>query len=999
MPAISPDGSTLLFSWQGDIWSVPRDGGTARRLTVNPAVETAPKWTPDGSRIVFASTRYGAANLFSMNPDGTGIQRLTYDSAASFPTCVSPDGKTIFGQTAAFSGGRPDLFRIPIGGGDLVRLTDHPLEQKYFASVTPDGKSVVYNRGAYGVTAWKKPGVHSSALPAIWIADNTVPLSHNRRITKDDSTNMFPLVGVDGSITFVSNRSGWPNLWRMKLDGSGAKQLTQHVDGTMRDPAMTPDGRYVVYEFESDLYLWDAKSGQTKKLAIQVPDDARSNSTVELNLANGVTDYAVAPDGKRAVVAIRGQLFLMPEKGGVTRRLAPNSGIDYEPEFIDAHSLLFARSDSGKRDLATVNVDGVVKPFLSDPQVDLTHARLSPDGKTVAFHHGLTAISAVPTVGGDVRQLVKGNFVDALTGPEAFSWSPDSKYLVVAKPTDRGTNVTLVNVETGVATVVAWASHGTSIPRFLPNGRGVYFTADEYGTKADLFVVDLLPDEPTFAEDELDKIDAPKPKKSDVRIEFVAAGIERRMRRLTANGAADPMAAPDSKHIWASVEGHLVSIPVAGGPAAPVVGESGPALEPKLVQGKLYFLTAEKLQSIAIANGAVEAHAFSASTRIDLKEEDRALFDEIWWAMDRLYYDDQFHGKNWVAIKAKYSKIVPACFDRTDFYNLMGEMMEELDSSHLGSTAPMGDPTPNPDRTGYLGIDLDPAALDARGERIVASVLAGSPADNPVSRLKVGDKILAVNGIKLDQRQTLAWNLNETSGKRVTLTIDRGGKTMDVVIKPGLPNERSRDEYVGWVEAERARVDQLSNGQIAYFHIEAMSDDSFDLFLRQIRTQTPGKKAAIVDVRYNGGGSTSHKVLGVLIKTPWLIRTTRGPEGIRLSENIYRGDSLELPSALLFNSSSFSNAEIMGEGFRQLKRGPIVGEKTPGYVIGTGAYRLWDGGFIRMPMIGCYTVDGQPLENVGRKPDYEVPYDPDAWTAGRDPQLERAVQELMKAIK
>jgi C-terminal processing protease CtpA/Prc len=240
--------------------------------------------------------------------------------------------------------------------------------------------------------------------------------------------------------------------------------------------------------------------------------------------------------------------------------------------------------------------------------------------------------------------------------------------------------------------------------------------------------------------------------------------------------------------------------------------------------------------------------------------------------------------------------------------------------------------------------------------------------------------------------------LNHKAGHKVILTIQRGSASVDVSIKPANPAVQGALEYQAWIDQERALVDKLSNGKVGYMHVAAMDQRSFDLFLREIRTQSVGKEAMLIDVRYNGGGDTAHKLLGVLIKTPWLIRTTRGAEGLKVSENILRGDSLELPTGLLFNSYSFSNAEIMGEGFRQLKRGPIVGERTPGYVIGTGAISLWDGGAVRLPAIGVYAVNGQELENNGRKPDFEVPFDPNTWSQGRDVQLEKAVDEVLKTV-
>ena len=411
---------------------------------------------------------------------------------------------------------------------------------------------------------------------------------------------------------------------------------------------------------------------------------------------------------------------------------------------------------------------------------------------------------------------------------------------------------------------------------------------------------------------------------------------------------------------------------------------------------KLYVIGGGKLAAYAFEKGTPSPIPFSATLPIEARTEEQALFREIWWGLDRLYYDPNMHGKAWSKIRDKFALILPYVSDRSDFYDLMGEMMEELDSSHLGATAPSGDPGGS-DSTAYLGVEFDPVVLAHRGAYVVSRVMPGSPAAQPASLLKVGDELRSIDGKGMGG-DPIASMLNKKSGKKVTLAIMRSGRSLSLAIKP-LPALAQRGlEYEAWVDYQRAETDRLSGGKLAYFHIASMDDPSFELFLRQIRTLAPGKQGAIIDVRYNGGGFTSHKLLGVLIKTPWLIRTTRGPDGLKLSENIYRGDSLELPTALLMNTASFSNAEIMGEGFRQLKRGPLVGERTPGYVIGTGSMSLWDGGAIRMPVIGAYAVNGENLERNGRKPDFNVWFDPNAWIQGRDLQLEKAVEELMKSL-
>lgn len=992
-PAPSPDGKWVVFSWQGDLWKVAAAGGRAERLTVHSANDYYPRFTPDGSRIVFASNRFGSVDVFSMKADGTDLKRLTFDSGSEIPTGISPDGTTVYGHTNAF--GDMDLFRVPITGGDLVRITNHPLEKEYNASVSADGSRVYYNRGSYGPASWKKPGVMSSGLGDVWVADNTVPLTNHKVVMKSEANELMPQVGGSGELVYQSNASGWPNLYL------GKKKLTNHTDGTVRFPQINTGKTMVAYEFNSEIWVYDLAKGTDTKLVIEVPDDERNNPIADTTLAEGIGDYSVSPDGKRIVISVRGELFLIPEKGGTTRRLTNNPGLDYQCIWLNPKTILYVSAgENAKRELRTVDIDGNSKPYLTATE-DLMHPALSPDGKWVAYHSGGTDIKVVPATGGEAKLVYSGNFADMFDGTESFSWSPDSKWLAVSSSTDRGADVLVVPVDGGAAITVAKLSQNASVPKFLPNGRGIYFTG-QWEEENELFLVDLVQDEPTFSEDDLDKIDAPKPAPAgEVKVEVQTAGILRRMRKLSTGGAFAPFASADSKTIFFSggTPLGLQSVRVAGGAAVPVTG-AGALSNPSLGAGgqKYYGLIAGKLYSMA-PGGTPSPIGFSARWDIDLRAEEKALFADIWWAMDRMYYDPQLNGKGWPHLREKFAQVVPYCWSRTDFYALMGDMMEELDSSHLGSTAPRAtDATLGTDSTALLGIEVDPAALQSKNVYIVNRVITGSAADNPASKLMLGDKIIAIDGVAPSPQNPMAALLNKKAGKKVKLNIERDGKALEVLIKPDSKAILSSLQYEEYVEQQRALVDKLSGGKLTYFHVEGMNEPSFQRFLREIRTFAPGKKGAIVDVRYNGGGSTSHKILGVLIKTPWLIRTTRGPKGIKLSENIYRGDSLEIPTALMINDESFSNAEVMAEGFRKLIKGPIVGVKTPGYVIGTGGYLLWDGGLIRMPSIGAYAVDGENLENNGRKPDFPVPFDPDAWAAGRDLQTEKTVAELLKRL-
>ncbi len=992
-PSLSPDGKTLAFSWQGDIWLLPRSGGEARRLTVHPALDQIPRWTPDGKRIVFSSNRYGSFDLFSIGVNGEDLKRISYDSATEVPYSISPDGRFVYGHTNAF--GRMDLFRVPINGGDLTRLTGHPLETEAYAAAAPDGSAIYYTAG--GPPTWRNPYLHGTYTGDIWVGKGPGPLTNMVNLTKDEFNDVFPMPSKDGNIYFISNRGGWPNLWRMNASGGAMKQLTDHSGAAMRWSSLSDGGKAIAYEFDSEIWVLDLTSMKTAKVDVEVPSDARVNPVTELTLTTGVRDYAVSPDGKRTVLELRGELFLIPERGGTTRRLTKNPAADSNPVWLDNKTILFVSGRNLKRELFTITIDGVEKPFLSDSQ-DLTHPLLSPDHKTLAIQRGTTEIVTMPASGGTPKVLMKGVFGDSMIGDPMYSWAPDSQWLAIEVLNVRGSQIVLQPIGGGSPITIARTSKGASTPQFLPNGRGVYFTATE-PENPDLFIVDLVPQDVNFTEDDLDTIDENKPPvKPTNEVKVQARGIFDRMRRLTnvAQGASNPMASADSKSIYVNIDGVLNTVPVAGGATRPVEG-APPASNIQIGgTGKVYFVSGGRL--LALSQAGLTPVAFSAQMSVNLKDEEMAIFREIWWLIDRFYYDSEFHGHNWNAIRERYSKIVPYAYDRTDFYNMMLEMMEELNSSHLGTTAPLELPTAPPDSTAWLGVEWDWDAFAQRGVFVVKEVYEGTPATYPNSLMLPGDRLVSVNGVKPSDEEPLSKLLNRQAGKKVKLVIERSGREIELTMRPNDSGSRTGILYDNYVLFERSLVDQLSKGRLTYMHIQGMDDPSYQQLLREIRTLTPGKDGVVLDVRFNGGGSTSHLILSILIKQPWLARTWRSSPGLKYSENIWRGDSLELPTALLINQNSFSNAEMFAEGFRYYKLGPIVGVPTAGGVISTGAYSLWDGGTIRMPRGGAYASNGENLEHNGRKPDFRVPFDPNAWRAGRDVQTEKVVEELLKKL-
>lgn len=995
-PAVSPDGKTVAFTYQGDIWTVGIEGGEARRLTVHASDDGMPHWSPDGKTIVFNSNRFGSLDVFSMRADGTGLKRLTYDSSAEYPTGVTADG-AVYGYTSQW--GRLDVFRVGAGGGDLIRLTGHPLEMEYYPAPNAAGTKVLFNT-AGSASHWRKPGQSGANTAEVWFADAGVPLSNMRQLTKNESSDLFPVWLDDDTALILSNPTGCFNLQTLDVRSGKQAMVTSFTSGTMR--SLSTGGGVAVYQRESTIWVTDLKTKQSRELVVSAPADARRNPVQEFRLTTGVEDADVSPNGKLAVIQVRGDLFLLPAGGGTTRQLTTSVRPDSNPQWLDDDKLVFQATEvGGKKVLMTLTKDGKSSVFHSEA-MDCMNPVLSPDKKWLAFHRGNREICVMPAGGGSPVVVAEGEFSGAYQGGISFSWTPDSAWLATDVQGERSVGLYLVSRDGQKRIEVTRAGKSASTPVVSADGKFFLYSGIEGNDYSEIrnsrssgFIVDLVPQTVTFDEDDLDKMDQKPDEAEAVKVEVREKGLKDRKRKLAGEVTGAWPAAKGSV-FYVNFDGQFSRLDGKTGRATPVAGVTGSVQGAMEKGGKLYVIQ-RGVVSIVGPQGPVPVR-FEAASRVDMAAEELALFEAAWWSLDRMYYDSGMHGKDWAGIKKQFGELVPYCTDRDDFYQLMGEMVERLDSSHQGSTSSAPYQPTDRETTGWLGVEWDHARV-AAGSYVVAKVYAGTPADNPSTELMVGDKVLTVNGVKPGAGSPMAELFRGTAGKKVILSVERGGKTMEVAIKPTSLAVESGAAYDDWVTWNKKEVDRLSGGKLGYIHIQGMDEPSLDTFLTEIATELEGKKGVVVDVRYNGGGYTSHIILNIMRKVPWLIRTERALPGVKYSENQYRGNALELPAACLTNEYSFSNAEIFSEGFKRLKLGPIVGERTGGGVIGTSAVRLWDGGSIRLPASGAYTVDMVNLERDGRRPDFDVPFDPVAWmTQGRDTQLEKAVAELMKKL-
>lgn len=1034
-PEISPDGSRIAFSYDGDIWVVPVDGGDAARATDHVDWDGYPVWSPDGSRIAFASERSGGSDVYVIDAAGGDAMRLTFNSSSDIPCDWTPDGKWVLFQTRR--NGAEDLYVVGVDGGTPVRISDVELEREAYADISGDGTKIVYcnNRCTSG---WWRRRFDSSDAADVYIADFSLKGIRSRPLTEETKHDLWPHFGPgDEDIFYVSGHMGALNVYRMPA-GRGETESRRVTDFPTDVVwlSVSDRGRLLALSTGFDVYTVPIDGGTPKRVPIRCETEWKRDP-IEMNtFAGDVSEFRVSPDGKKTAVIVHGEIFVVPsEKGGTARRVTSTPWRESAVRWLgDSRRIVYTSDRNGNLDVFVADTKNGEETLLVGGDENDSRPIPSPDGEWIAFYRGNHAICRVKAGGGEPEELIRAGFLDLrLEGTDEFSWSPDSKWIAYAAyAPDFHTDIRVRNLDDGADEAVSYLATANGRPVWSPDGEYLYFTS-YFQENGDTYRVLLKNEKPKFEEDLLDSLyeeEADKADKTDEKDEKAEKGKKEK---------DDGKDADETKPVVIDFEDIMLRVEafpdLANDESEPVFVEKGDkvvfaanvmgegsfdlwaypakrdAEEKKLdqltssesrksglqtVEDAVWYLENGRVKWYDVGKGKSGALTFHADMEIDERQDREQMFLEAWSLLNDQFYDPAFHGADWARIKKEYGAVVPYARNKDDFYTLIEMMIGELSASHLG----IWDPRDRPAReTGYFGVELDhPLTVD--GVFRVASVLPEGPATLPESKIDAGDYLVAIDGAPLGRTVNFDSMLEGKVGKRVELEVakDPGGKDAHTVrIKP-----ISRGAFINLVEDEwergrRRLVDEWSGGKLAYLWIRGMGDGDLRRFQRELVTIAEKKEGAVIDVRYNGGGSVSVHLLGILGRQPFLFRNFRGEPPTQ--EAKLRSYAYNKPTALLIHNHSYSNAEIFAEGWRRLELGPIVGIPTAGSCIGTGGWTLIDGSTFRKPSWGAYTLDGENLENNGRKPDYTVYNDYNDWVEGKDPQLQKAVGLLMDELK
>jgi len=1035
-PSLNNDGSKIAFSFQGDIWVVPSSGGTATRMTVHEGYEGNPKWSFDGKMIAFEGSRYGNNDIFIIPSEGGFPKRLTHHSSNDYLGGWSPDNKIVFTTKRDFNQieWTDEFYEVSSNGGTPYRILD---AFGNMPSVSPDNKFIVFTRGE---CRNERENYVGPANKDLWLY-NKKNKSY-KKLTTFEGQDIFPVWGSAGTIFYLSAKSGRYNVYKMSIDENGnvtgESQITNYKDDGIRFLEASADGSTLVFERQADIFIIKTNGGSAQKININVAADYKLDPYEFKTLSAGVTDYSTSPNGKYTAFVSRGEVFVKENDKEKSRsvNISNSSYRDQQVSWLSDTSIVFVSDRDGQFDLYLVksadkNQTNIFKTLkheltrLTKTDVDESWPVISPDGKKIAFERERGKLF-VADISPEGKLSNEKTLIDGWDTPANVSWSPDSKWLAYSIGDLYTNDEVYIHAADGSKEPINISMHPRfdANPVWSPDGKKLGFVSNRNNGNNDIWFVWLnkkdwektqqdWEDKDDDADKKKDKKDKDSSGVEPVIIDF--ENIHERLVQVTSlpGDESNLSISKDGETFYYSAvnpteEGtDIYSIKWnKKDPAAITSGGEKPANFLTDKEGKFLYYTKSggKLARIKLDGNKSENLSFSAKMKIEFAKEKEQMFEEGWRLLRDGFYDPDFHGQDWEALKKKYKPWALRADSYDDFKYIFNYMLGQLNASHMGMYGAGREETQT-EKTGRLGIEVSPADDGV----VISRIIPESPADKEENKLLIGEKIIAVNGSPVTSEINFNSLLVNTAAEKTLLTIKgKNGNEREVVIRPSA--SLTKELYNEWVKDCRELTNKYSGGRIGYLHIEEMGWESFERFERELMAAGNGKDGIVIDVRYNGGGWTTDYLMAVLNVKQHAYNVPRGAaknlekEHKKFSQYYAYGERLPFavwmkPSIAICNEASYSNAEIFSNAYKNLGIGKVVGKPTFGAVISTGGRSMIDGTWVRLPFRAWYVKKtGEPMENRPAVPDIIVDNDPNSRGTKEDKQLKAAVDVLLKQI-
>ena len=1047
-PAIH--GDTLIFTSEGDLWTVGVQGGTARRLTSHPGEETQAAFSPDGKTIAFSANYEGPTEVYTMPAIGGLPARRTFDGGA-LVVGWTPDGKILY-STRRFST-LPDAQLATIDAGNRIELI--PLSQASQGAYDAKGTALYFTRLPFqGSQAKRYQGGTAQNLWKYVSGREAVPLTADFAGTSKDP------MWWNGRVYFLSDRDGTMNLWSMDENGKSLRQHTSHQGWDMRDASLA-NGR-IVYQMGADIRLYDIASAADKPVPIELSSDFDNLREHWIKTPiDYLTSVHVSPDGARVALVSRGRAFVAPVKQGRFVEIpSPKPGRIREARFTeDGKSLVLLSTESGEVEVWKAPADGLTAPeqLTRDGKVLRWEAIPSPDGKWIAHQDKDNQLWMLNTATLEDKRIAVGENATGNSSPQfdEMRWSPDSRWLLYDRDAPNGLSQIMVyEVASGTHSAVTtdrydnhgacWSSDGKWIyflsdrslkslvsspwgarqPQpFFDRPMKVYALALQKGLRSAFEPPDELhPDKP----EKKPAADAAKPAADKPpekpKVEIDLAGIATRIEEVPVPpGNYSRLQVAGNRLCWLD---RNTAEPQKQWLQCIDINNKGDKPETLMEDIRGFEVSADgkkilirKPTELMVIDAPAKAAALKdpktiADSQVDLKtwtfsviptNEYKEAFADAWRLHRDYFYDRKMHGVNWKAMRDKYGELLARVRDRSELNALIAEMVSELSALHTFV------------RGGDLRSGSDQVQLAALGARMVRDTGAGgyrvehiyrSDPDrpdqlSPLARADVeiadGDVIMAVNGRDTLSVTDIGELLRNQAGKQVILRVRPKDKTetRDVIVKPVSLQQEADLRYRDWEYARRLQVEEATGGQIGYVHLRAMGPNDISQWVEEY-TPVFNRQGLIIDVRHNRGGNIDSWILGRLMRRPWMYWQARIGKPYWNMQESFAGHLV-----VLCDQWTASDGEAFAEGFRRLALGKVIGVRTWGGEIWLSSSNvLADRGIASAAEMGVYGPERKWLiEGHGVEPDMVVDNPPHAAFEGKDAQLEAAIQYLQRAIK